>query len=119
MPTFKTGDHSNLNTGRPISILPVFSKVFERNVHNQLQSYLDHSELLDLSHLGLRPLLSICRAGSYTFQYFYNNLDNGSVIMWLFLYFAKAFDCVDLENLLEKLSSYGIMGAALIWSDLF
>ena len=40
VPIFKTGDRNNFTNYRPISILPVFSKVFEKNVHKQVQSYL-------------------------------------------------------------------------------
>ena len=59
---FKAGDRSNLNNYRPVFILPVFSKIVERIVHNQLKSCLDHLELLDSSQFGLIPHLSTSRA---------------------------------------------------------
>ena len=37
---FKTDDRNNLTNYRPISILPAFSKVFQKIVHKQVQSYL-------------------------------------------------------------------------------
>ena len=92
VPIFKAGDRSFLNNYRPISILPVFSKIFEKIVHSQLQSYLDHFEILDPSQFGFRPHLSTSRAVSNNLQYIYNNLDNGSVVVSIFLDFAKAFD---------------------------
>ena len=50
---------------------------------------------------------------SNTLQYIYKNLDNGSVVVSFFFNFAKAFDCVDHEILLMKLSWYGIRWVAL------
>ena len=115
VPIFKAGDRSNLNNYRPISILPIFSKIFERIVHKQLQSYLDHFKFLVSSQFGFRPHLSTSHAVSNTLQYIYNNLDNGSVVVSIFLDFAKAFDCVDHVLLLKKLNKYGIRGIALEW----
>lgn len=39
-PIPKDGDHEQANNKRPISLLPVLSKVCERVVHDQLTSYL-------------------------------------------------------------------------------
>ena len=39
-PLFKGGDSENVNNYRPISVLPVLSKLIERHVHDSLYSYL-------------------------------------------------------------------------------
>ena len=41
IPVYKSGTHSNLDNYRPISILPVLSKIIEKIVHRQLMSFLD------------------------------------------------------------------------------
>ena len=84
-------------------------------VHNQLQSYTDHFELLDSSQFSFRPHLSTFRVVSNTLQFIYNNLDNGSVVVSLSLDFAKALYCVDHEILLKKLSTYGMRRFASKW----
>ena len=44
-----------------------------------------------------------------------NFLDNSEYVIGIFLYFSKAFDTVDQGILLQKLSSYGVRGEALLW----
>ena len=39
-PIFKSGDKINVSNYRPISVLPIISKIIERTVHNQLYTYL-------------------------------------------------------------------------------
>ena len=80
-----------------------------------MQSYLDHIELLITSQFGYRPHLSTSRAVSNTLQFIYNNLDNGSVVVSIFLDFAKTIHCVNHEILLKKLIRYGIMVIASNW----
>ena len=101
VPIFKAGNRSNLNNYRPTSILPIFNKIFERVVHNQLQSYLDDFKILDSSQFGFRPHLSISRAVSNSLQLIYNNLYNGSVVVSIFLDFVKTFEWVDHKILLK------------------
>ena len=40
MPLFKEGDHKDLNNYRPISIIPVVAKVFEKIIHDQVNTFL-------------------------------------------------------------------------------
>ena len=47
-------------------------------------------------------------------QYLYDAIDQGHVVLSLFLDFRKAFDSVD-HNILSKLQHYGIRGSALAW----
>ena len=39
-PVYKAGDKSDVNNYRPISVLPILSKILERTVHDQLYKYL-------------------------------------------------------------------------------
>ena len=45
-PLFKNGPHEDVNNYRPISILPVLSKVLEKHVHESLYDYLNAFQLL-------------------------------------------------------------------------
>ena len=91
---FKAGDRSNLNNYRPISILPVLCEIFEGIIHKKFLSYLDYFEFLDSLQFGFRPYSSTYRAGSNNLQFIYNNLDDASVLISIFLDSAKAFDSV-------------------------
>ena len=45
-PVYKSGERTSMDNYRPISVLPVISKVFERVVHNQLYDYLEANNML-------------------------------------------------------------------------
>ena len=81
---FKTGDWSVLTNYHPISILPVFSKIFEKIVHKQVKSKLDFFSFFDSSQFGFRPNFLTSQAVSNTLQFIYNILDNGSVVVSIF-----------------------------------
>ena len=52
-PLYKNGPHEDVNNYRPISILPVLSKVLEKHVHEILSNFLHH-ELLHKTQSGFR-----------------------------------------------------------------
>ena len=56
-PIFKDGDKSDVNNYRPISVLPVISKIIERSVHNQLYNYLALENITLQQQLFLMLLL--------------------------------------------------------------
>ncbi len=55
---FKKGDQENVSNYRPISLLPVLSKILEKIVSNQLLDFLLRNNLLSNSQHGFRPNLS-------------------------------------------------------------
>ena len=54
-PVPKKGNNDDVSNFRPVSVLPVVGKVFERLVHNQLYSYLQEHKMLDSAQFGFRP----------------------------------------------------------------
>ncbi len=56
--TYKGGDKCNTTNYRPISILPIISKILERWVHSVVYSYLDECNLIPCCQSGFRPLHS-------------------------------------------------------------
>ena len=54
VPIFKSGNTKEFDNCRPISVLPVFSKILERVVHNQLYEYLEGNEFLSSQQFGFR-----------------------------------------------------------------
>lgn len=114
-PIFKEGEKVNLGNHRPISILPDISKIFEKVVHRQLYNYLKHFNILYEGQFGFRQGVSTSQAIQNMLQYAYKELDSDNYVFSLFLDFRKAFDCVDHQILLSKLSHIGIRGLPFDW----
>ena len=98
---------------RPISLLPIVSKVLERCVFTRLYIHLK-CLITDLQHGFMKnrscvtQLLSVLHAIRL-------NLDKNIQTDVIYLDFAKAFDSVDHKILLAKLKAYGISGQLLSW----
>ena len=54
-PIYKEGDTSDPSNYRPIAILPVCMKMFERAVHDQLYSHMTNNALFSMNQSGFRP----------------------------------------------------------------
>ena len=79
VPVFKQGDRADIDNYRPISIIPIVAKVFERIIYDQLYAYLMTNNLLSTHQSGFRSL----------------NIDQGSGNAVVFLDLKKAFDTVE------------------------
>jgi len=117
IPIFKGGNDDNMNNYRPISILHIFSKIFEKIVHKQLYSYLEKNSIFYANQFGFRKNKSTVQALTRHIQFLYGELDKGKTTLSIFLDFKKAFDCVDHVILLSKLQFYGVRGTALKWFE--
>ena len=101
---------------RPISLLPIFAKVFERVIYNSLFNYFLHNKLFTPSQSGFLPgdsciaqLLSIIHEIQSAFY------DNPTInVRGIFLGISKAFDKVWHDGLLFKLKTYGTEGDLLL-----
>ena len=115
IPLFKSGDTSLVSNYRPISILPLFSKIIERLMYNRLISFINKFKLLYIFQFGFRLDHSPDQALIYLVDKISNALENGEYVIGLFLDFSKAFDTVNHDILLSKMECYGIRGIALNW----
>ena len=61
-PLFKQGDRDDVNNYRPISVIPVVVKVFERIVYEQLDAYLEEHDILCKHQSGFRAIHSTVTA---------------------------------------------------------
>ena len=114
MPIYKSGSYSHFNNYRPISILPYFSKLIEKIVHNRLYDYFDKFNLFNKSQFGFRKNLSTYMPLSLLQSGFSNAVDSGEVLIASFLDLKKkAFDSVNHQILFSKLEYYGVRGIVL------
>ena len=112
---YKSGSKSDPNNYRPISILPTISKIFERHINKHLMSYLNKYSLIHETQSGFRPKHSCQTALVKLIDKWMSCIDQGDVIGSLFIDFRKAFDLVNHEILLQKLSKYKICNTSLSW----
>lgn len=95
-PVFKAGDPTNVTNYRPISILPVNSKVTEIVICDQLIAHLNHGHFpLHSMQFGFRKHHSTETANCCFIEQIKSSLDRGSAIGVVFFDFKKAFDTVN------------------------
>ena len=114
-PLFKSGAKDQVENYRPISVLPIVAKIFEKEVHNQFYKYLMDNNLLHSSQHGFRKKRSTQTALIKVVDEWSSNINNGQVTAALFLDLAKAFDTVKHSILVRKLQALGVTGLDLDW----
>ena len=114
-PLYKAKDPMFFNNYRPISLLSVFSKIFERLMYNRILNFINRHKLFNKFQLGFRNNHSTFMALIILMENLVKALDNGKCALGIFLDFQKAFDTVDHSILLDKLHCYGIRGIANQW----
>ena len=117
VPIFKSGDPSLLTNYRPISVISCFSKVFERIVYDYLFDFICTNNILYDYQFGFRPGHSTQQAIITLINKIIKSLDNGDIVISLFIDLKKAFDTVDHRIFLRKLYAYGIRGTMLKWIE--
>src|SRR5437867_11859207 len=114
-PICKSGSDKDFNNYRPISVLPSFSKIFEKLVYNRLYSFLTKHNLITNSQYGFRGQHSTYMAHLDLYDKISNIVDERQIPLGIFIDLQKAFDTVNFSILLNKLEFYGIRGLPLSW----
>ena len=112
-PLFKSGDKNDITNYRPISLLPVLSKIFEKLIHSRLNAFLDKHNILYKKQFGFRKKHSTIHALNTAVTQIINSLNKKEIVIGVFLDFSKAFDTIRHDILVQKLEHYGIRGKAL------
>ena len=107
-PNHKSGDINDPSNFRPVSILPVLSKVIEKIVESQLMNHLETNKLLSKTQHGFRKGLSTETALMKVTDEIYKNIDKKKISLLILCDLSKAFDSVNHILLLEKFKKYYI-----------
>ena len=106
----KKNDKQIISNYRPISLLPILAKVFERIIFKNLYNYLTDNKLLTKNQSGFRPGDSCINQLLSLVHEIHESFDRGFEVRSIYLDMSKAFDKVWHEGLIFKLRQNGIEG---------
>ena len=109
----KKGDVNDMENYRPISVLPITSKIIERHVHKHL--YLHMHPMLHVSQSGFREGHSCETALINMLDQWTKSIDDGDLNAVIMLDLKKAFELINHELLLEKLLAYNVSELSSTW----
>ena len=121
VPIHKKGDKQDIKNYRPISLLPICGKIFERIIYNSIYSFMENNNLFCTNQSGFRSSDSCINQLISITHLCYQAFDcNPSLeARAVFLDISKAFDKVWHDGLVFKLECIGIEGQLLKLLDSF
>ena len=115
-PLHKKESKLDFHNYRPISLLSIYSKIFEKLIYSRVYAYLVKYNLISSKQFGFRSNHSCNHAIISLTEHVKKLLDDGHVVCGVFVDLEKAFDTVHHEILCDKLNAYGLRGKV---NDLF
>ena len=105
-----------VSQARPILILPVLSKVYERLIFRQLSDFIDKNNVLNSNISAYRKGQSTTTVLQAIRDDIVKAMKRSEVTMMILADFSKAFDTICFRNLITKMSKLGFSRDFLIWT---
>ena len=102
------GKRDDKNNYRPITVLPILSKLLKKHICDHLCDFLEENGLLHRFQSGFRKFHSTESALIRLVDQLLFDLDRNRTSGLVFIEYKKAFDLIDHGLLLEKLKAYGV-----------
>ena len=116
-PIFKKGGRTDPKNYRPISLLPLVSKIIEKSVHFQSEDYLNNNKIIYMYQSGFRANHStdLCLAQLTNFAL--TGMEKQMHTSMILVYLQKAFDTSDYGVLLEIMKNFGFRTSVIKWFE--
>ena len=118
LPIFKLNmksDKTNPSNYRPISLLPIFSKILERVVADQLTRFLEFNQIIYEHQYGFQSKKSTLHPMAHLLNYLGEAKNEKLITIGVFCDLAKCFDTISHSILIKKLDKIGIHSTELEW----
>ena len=114
-PVYKSNDVKIRSNFRPIALLSTISKAIEKLMKTRVDKFVDANDILYDKQFGFRSGYNTSDAILEFVDRCTSSLDNREYFIAIFLDLSKAFDTVNRDILIDKLSRMGIRGRAGEW----
>ena len=115
----KKGNKSLAENYRPISITSILCKLMESIVRDQLVAHMETNDILSTKQHGFVTRRNCMTNLLICLESWTQLLESGHPLDIIYTDFAKAFDRVPHQRLLQKLKGVGIVGNTLNWIRAF
>ena len=114
-PQYKKGSRTEPKNFRPISLLPLLSKLIEKTIHDQVQNYCNKNNIFFAFQSGFRGKHSTDTCLTYLHDKILKGFDEGLLTGMIAIDLQKAFDTIDHEILLSKMPLLGFSENSIKW----
>jgi exonuclease III len=112
-PIYKSASHAKFDNYRPISVLTVYDKIFEKYLQEQITQYLKDFDIIDKRQFAFQKGKAANELFGDFADFVNSNLNEKKHVAAVFIDMRKAFDVLSHTLLLDKLKNIGIDGPVL------
>lgn len=115
-PLYKKGNKALIDNYRPVTLIPILSKLFEKVLHSKLYSFFLKYNVIAADQYGFQRDKSTTLATFNLVNEILHKINANNYVTALFFDMSKAFDFVSHSLLMEKIEQYGVRGPAYDWT---